>query len=534
MKAIQLKCKSCGAYIFFYPGLKIIKCAYCGAPVIVDLDKEIDAVFKDIKIYKPSIDINNFREKVLAFFCDSPDVPDDLIDLFFEEGNYLSFCPFYKFIIDYHADWTADVGYNETRYEYEEQKDPYNPGETKLVKKPVYYTRWTPSNGSIDGRYECFVPASKTLWDEKILPHIVQFAYNLPSILGLRSIISSIENNDSLNESSDKLLIGASWLEFDVDKEDAFSSLVGNWLNTHIEDNCRRMVQGDTYKNFTFSRKYEYKVEKFLIPLWFFSYSYGDKSYRVFVESLNGNVYGERPIIYKRKVWAIVLVLVPILSVIFGIIKGIQSKNNDMLIFSGILLCIGIYAPFFYRGVILHNKKKFPSLSFEQRMATQKTIKTLEYITIISVFFLSLLFLILGFSQDVSNEVTTPTNYVNDTGIQNNIEYSNMAIEFNAANFKNGHILNILVDSESQYFYVVDKGLLNRLKENSEDKVNATRVSGSIKISPGSHKIEILLLNKKEQLIMKRVLNKEVVLGQDIKLIITPDYQNGVIKAVWK
>jgi hypothetical protein len=77
----------------------------------------------------------------------------------------------------------------------------------------------------------------------------------------LRSIISSIENNDSSNESSDKLLIGASWLEFDVDKEDAFSSLVGNWLDTHIENNCRRMVQGDTYKNFTSVPKCVHKMK---------------------------------------------------------------------------------------------------------------------------------------------------------------------------------------------------------------------------------------------------------------------------------
>lgn len=287
----EVRCASCAATVVFTGTLTSSECGYCGSPI--QLDKVHDSVER--------IPVDG----VLPFFVDDTKARGRLStwvgSLWFAPNDFLArgvsgqftgvYIPFFTFDSLTFTLWVGERGdhYYVTVYDGKEEKKERR-------------TSWS----RVGGEFQFF-------FDDVL----ILAAKDLP-----RTLVDSLSPwpLEKLIPYSAQVLAGFQARTYDIELKESFEA-ARKIMISELEAHIRKLIGGDEQR--IESRKSQWSAITFkhiLLPAWFLTYRYGEKTYRVVVNATTGEVQGERP----YSVIKILLFIGMILAIIGAIYAGVQ------------------------------------------------------------------------------------------------------------------------------------------------------------------------------------------------------------------
>lgn len=290
---IIMECRGCGAAVAIDPALRFASCPYCGnRNTLIQTDRaaEIPAVEE---VYPAHFSERAFRSAVRAFLCTRPDVPDSLYESLSERELALNFIPFYRHDIDWSANWTADIGYD-----------------NENAKNGI---AWQASGGQATGTARVYAPASSVIHNRGF---------------GRVACDLAAANRNDPQHFDPGEFTGVSYLNCDVDAQAMEKQYVAPVLNAGIEAGCEEQLPGEYRKNMRCTGRADGRRTVLqMIPFWLFVYEWEGKTYFVMQNAASGAVDGTLPSSPRRKVIAALLtaaaaVLIALASWILWRLRG--------------------------------------------------------------------------------------------------------------------------------------------------------------------------------------------------------------------
>lgn len=264
-----VSCRGCGATTTFDAGLAASRCAFCGAPAVVEAPANTKMVRPE-GLLPFRVDRNLATGKFRQWLSSLWFRPDDLSQksaLSELKGVYV---PFWTFDAATHSAWTADAGFD---YQVEVQVEENGQVHTRYETR----TRWEPAEGVLEHFFDDVpVPASK----------------GLPPDLA-RAIEPFPTHEFVAYEPS--YLSGFLAEEYAVGPKEALAS-VQQRMTQELYAACGREVPGDRFRNMEVRTAWSgLACKNGLFPVWIAAYQYAGKPYRFLVNGVTGKTDGHAP-----------------------------------------------------------------------------------------------------------------------------------------------------------------------------------------------------------------------------------------------
>lgn len=284
----SVKCKNCGASTVFDAYIVADKCPFCGNSNIQEevitngIAPESLIPFKitaeaAIAKYKKWI-----KSKWLAPTKLKKGVNNQYVQL---TGMYV---PCWSFDADTSSFYTAMAGkyYYVTVYRTETRN-----GKTERVPHQERRTRWYPVSGQYLEDFRDYVVDSSIHIDDNMMAGIQPY------------------NFEELTPYKSEFLSGFKAERYSVDLKTGWETAKERLSNV-IENGIRAQIHADEVRNIRFKTSYSSKKYKhILLPLWFSSFKYKDKSYGYMINGQTGKVNGKSPL-SPWKVTALVIAII--------------------------------------------------------------------------------------------------------------------------------------------------------------------------------------------------------------------------------
>jgi hypothetical protein len=264
-----VSCRGCGATTTFDAGVAASRCAFCGAPAVVEAPQSETMVRPaGVLPFRVARDAatGTFRQWLSSLWFR----PDDL-----SEKSALSelkgvYVPFWTFDAATHSAWTADAGFD---YQVEVQVEENGQVHTRYETR----TRWEPAEGVLEHFFDDVpVPASKGL-----PPDLARAVEPFPT--------------HELVPYEPSYLSGFLAEEYAVGAKEALSSAEQR-MTQELYALCGSEVPGDRFRNLEVRTAWSGLAYKSgLLPVWIAAYQYADKPYRFLVNGVTGKTDGHAP-----------------------------------------------------------------------------------------------------------------------------------------------------------------------------------------------------------------------------------------------
>ena len=262
-------CKGCGATTTFEPGVAASRCAFCGAPAVVEAPSS-DTMIRPAGVLPFRIDRNAATGRFRQWLSSLWFRPDDLSQksaLSELKGVYV---PFWTFDAATHSAWTAEAGYDtQVEVQVEENGQWHTRYETR--------TRWESASGVLEHFFDDVpVAASRGLPQD------------------LARAIEPFPTNELLPYEP-SYLSGFLAEEYAVGPKDALQSAERR-MTEEIYALCGEEVPGDRWRNLDVRTAWSgLAVKNGLVPIWIAAYQYAGKPYRFLVNGATGKTDGKAP-----------------------------------------------------------------------------------------------------------------------------------------------------------------------------------------------------------------------------------------------
>ncbi len=269
-----VSCRGCGATTTFDAGVAASRCAFCGAPAVVEAPPSTTMV-RPGSVLPFRVDRNaatgTFRQWLSSLWFR----PDDL-----SEKSALSelkgvYVPFWTFDAATHSAWTADAGFDyQVEVEVEENGQVHTRYETR--------TRWEPAEGVLEHFFDDVpVPASKGL-----PPDLARAIEPFPT--------------GELVAYEPSYLSGFLAEEYAVGPKEALASAEQR-MTQELYAACGNEVPGDRFRNLEVRTAWSGLAYKNgLFPVWIAAYQYAGKPYRFLVNGVTGKTDGHAPLSWVK------------------------------------------------------------------------------------------------------------------------------------------------------------------------------------------------------------------------------------------
>ena len=283
----SVKCKSCGASTVFDAYIVADKCPFCGNSNIQEEVITNGIMPESLIPFKITADtaIAQYKKwlkgKWLAPTKLKKGVNNQYVQL---TGMYV---PCWSFDADTSSFYTAMAGeyYYVTVYRTETRN-----GKTEQVPHQERRTRWYPVSGQYVEDFRDYIVDSSLHIDDDMMAGIQP--YDLKELTLYKS----------------EFLSGFKAERYSVDLKTGWETAKER-LSHQIEDGIRSQIHADEVKNIRFKTSYSSKKYKhILLPLWFSSFKYKEKTYGYMINGQTGKVDGKSPL-SPWKVTALVIAL---------------------------------------------------------------------------------------------------------------------------------------------------------------------------------------------------------------------------------
>lgn len=277
-----IRCKNCGAQIFYDASKQVLKCEFCGSEYLPHEEKPLTEELKADKILTFKIEessaIKIFEKWITRGFWQ----PKDLAREFRRTGAKGIYIPCWHFSFSVNTYW-----YGQERREKK--------GEGKIVggkREAVTVEEWIPRSGSRTESYSLFVPASGGLSMEEV-NQLAQFPleesapFSSEYFLGKQGEIPVLSRDSAWEKAKEEAISDEkSYAESQVDRLEKFDINFSEPASTLI-----------------------------YVPIWVFGYKYHGKYYRTVINGRTGEIYGKKPI---SKLKVAIAILIP--AVVVGVV----------------------------------------------------------------------------------------------------------------------------------------------------------------------------------------------------------------------
>ncbi len=289
-----VSCRGCGATTTFDAGIAASRCAFCGAPAVVEAPPSATMV-RPGGVLPFRLDRNAATSKFRQWLSSLWFRPDDL-----SEKSALSelkgvYVPFWTFDAATHSAWTADAGFDyQVEVQVQENGQVFTRYETR--------TRWEPAEGVLEHFFDDIpVAASKGL-----PPDLARAVEPFPT--------------PDLVPYEPSYLSGFLAEEYAVGAKEALSS-ARERMTQELYAACGDEVPGDRFQNLSVRTAWSgLTCKSGLLPIWIAAYRYADKPYRFLVNGVTGKTDGHAPLS-----WVKIALAVAAAVLLLIIVAGIAS-----------------------------------------------------------------------------------------------------------------------------------------------------------------------------------------------------------------
>jgi hypothetical protein len=264
-----VSCRGCGATTTFEAGAAAGRCAFCGAPAVVEAPPS-GTMVRPAGVLPFRVDrtaaTGRFRQWLSSLWFR----PDDL-----SQASSLSelkgvYVPFWTFDAATHSAWSADAGYD---YQVEVQVEENGQVHTRYETR----TRWEPSSGVLEHFFDDLpVAASRGLPPD--LAHAIE-PFPTTELLAYEP----------------SYLSGFLAEEYAVGPKVALASAQRR-MSEELYAACGREVPGDRFRNLEVRTAWSgLACKNGLFPIWIAAYQYAGKPYRFLVNGVTGKTDGHAP-----------------------------------------------------------------------------------------------------------------------------------------------------------------------------------------------------------------------------------------------
>jgi ribosomal protein S27E len=262
-------CRGCGATTTFDAGIAASRCAFCGAPSVVEAPAS-EAMVRPEGLLPFRVDRDGAAGKFRQWLTGLWFRPDDLSQksaLSELKGVYV---PFWTFDAATHSAWTADAGFD---YQVEVQVEENGQVRTRHETR----TRWEPAEGVLEHFFDDVpVAASRGL-----PPDLARAVEPFPT--------------GGLIPYEPSYLSGFLAEEYAVGPKEALASAQQR-MTQELYAACGNEVPGDRFRNLQVRTAWSGLAYKNgLLPVWIAAYQYAGKPYRFLVNGVTGKTAGRAP-----------------------------------------------------------------------------------------------------------------------------------------------------------------------------------------------------------------------------------------------
>lgn len=262
-------CRGCGATTTFAAGVAASRCAFCGAPSVVEAPAN-ESMVRPEGLLPFRVDRDAAAGKFRQWLSGLWFRPNDL-----SQKSALSeltgvYVPFWTFDAATHSAWTAEAGYDTQQSVQVEENGQW-------VTRYETRTRWENAEGVHEHAFDDVpVPASKGL---------------PPDLAGS---IEPFPTHDLISYEPSYLL-GFLAEEYALGAKDALLRAEER-MSQEIYAACSREVPGDRSRNLNVRTAWSAVTYKnALLPVWIAAYQYAGTPYRFLVNGVTGQVGGKAP-----------------------------------------------------------------------------------------------------------------------------------------------------------------------------------------------------------------------------------------------
>lgn len=290
--AHTIQCEGCGAQAMLAG--QAGRCAFCGAPVVMDV-KELGEIVPPDSLLPFGIDGPAARTSFQTWVSKLWFAPGDLKRLAQVHGIDGVYLPYWTY------DSQTTTRYNGMRGDHYYVTESYTDAQGNSRTRQVQKTRWRPASGTVCvGFDDVLVCASETLprpLIEKLEP------WDLGNLRGFEA----------------GFLSGFIAERYKIGVEDGFT-IADERMKPRIRAAVRSDIGGDVQQILTMSVRHEdVRCKHVLLPLWISSFRYKEKVYRFIVNARTGEVAGERPWSWVKIALTVILVIAGIVAIVLAV-----------------------------------------------------------------------------------------------------------------------------------------------------------------------------------------------------------------------
>jgi DNA-directed RNA polymerase subunit RPC12/RpoP len=297
--AREVQCQNCGARTVVT--VQATRCPFCDNAIVVAVEKAEDTIVPE-SVLPFGIDKPKAGELFQVWLKKRWFAPFDLVRRAKRDGLDGVYLPYWSY------DSETATRYRGARGEHYWDTQTYRDSQGNTQTKRVRKTRWYPTSGEVDVRFDdVLVCATPTL---------------------PRNLLDKLEPWDlpQLKPFDGKYLAGFVAERYRVELEDGFK-VAEQRMEPRIRQAIHRDIGGDEQRvHWMTVRHDKVKFKHLLLPLWMSSFRYGEKVYRVTVNARTGEIAGQRPWSWFK----IVLLILVIAALIAGAIYLVHRSKRPV------------------------------------------------------------------------------------------------------------------------------------------------------------------------------------------------------------
>lgn len=280
--SVVAHCENCGANITFEKTASAQICPFCSTPMTLQPDSTKAVMPDGVVPFQISQEAaaKLFRNWIRGKFF----APKQLRDLAHMQNLNGLYVPHFLFDCSTSSSYSAEAG---THYYETETVTVERDGQQVQEERQVMKTSWRPVSGHYSSDFsDQIVNASKNVDHD-----LIRFGFDLKE----------------LKQYTQEYLYG-------FEAENYSISLSDCWITARIEfesaldQGIKNKIAADEVRNLSVSTSYsDIKFRYILLPLWFSSYTFKKKTYKLIINGQNGRINGHAPLSAKRILLSILL-----------------------------------------------------------------------------------------------------------------------------------------------------------------------------------------------------------------------------------